>query len=495
MNANSPERRNLFEHPALPVLFLPAAFLFLLIYSWTTSPLYLMEGDDSATFKIIGLGLLQGKLPYTDLFDHKGPVLFFIQALGLGLIPGKWGLFLLQTVNVSVALYLMFRSACLFTDRRKAFFATLLTLVPFVDFIKEGNQCEEWMLPWIAGTLYLALSYFVRRKECPHPVSRALFYGICCGVLFFIRPNDAVSQTGAVMTGIFVHELVCRRWHNALFNALSFGAGCLLIAVPVFLFFLGEGTVPDMLFGTIGYNLTYASDAPLTSASAGIFLVPLIFCGTLIVLGRREKQPGFLYLFLPMLVFTLILIGKRDYYSYLIVLLPTVCVFFANALERQWKRAVTVLCLLFAVFSYRQHRILFRYAAEREEMAALYEESRELIRTVPEAERNEIWNDNLYHRSDERNPYIHSLLGIYLYNGITPGNRVFIDFHLPRFGAEERLPAHNPRWVLYAPASRMQDDAAYLEQHYAEVARTSADSPYEIRLYRRNGETAPESDR
>ena len=57
------------------------ATLFLLIFSWSTSPLYQTYGGDSPFFQIIGLGITQGKVPYVDLFDHKGPVPFFMNAL------------------------------------------------------------------------------------------------------------------------------------------------------------------------------------------------------------------------------------------------------------------------------------------------------------------------------------------------------------------------------------------------------------------------------
>ena len=78
-----------------------AAGLFVFLFSCTTSPLYEHHPfwfyGDSGVFQEIGVCLLQGGTPYVDLFDHKGPVLWFIQALGKW-INSQWGILLLQSL-------------------------------------------------------------------------------------------------------------------------------------------------------------------------------------------------------------------------------------------------------------------------------------------------------------------------------------------------------------------------------------------------------------
>ena len=65
-------------------IYLLISIFMILILSKSTSPLY--DGSytiDSSVFQLIGKGILEGYIPYVDLFDHKGPILFFIQALGI----------------------------------------------------------------------------------------------------------------------------------------------------------------------------------------------------------------------------------------------------------------------------------------------------------------------------------------------------------------------------------------------------------------------------
>ena len=73
------------------LLLLAIAVGFTLVFSVSTSPLYpkyygateLIDGGDSLQFQQIGKGWLEGKVPYRDMFDHKGPIIFLLICWGL----------------------------------------------------------------------------------------------------------------------------------------------------------------------------------------------------------------------------------------------------------------------------------------------------------------------------------------------------------------------------------------------------------------------------
>ena len=72
------------ENNWLQVLFFfLVSFVFVTLFSRSTSFLYLYEGGDPSIFKQMGLAILRGKTMYIDYFDNKGCLLYFIQALGL----------------------------------------------------------------------------------------------------------------------------------------------------------------------------------------------------------------------------------------------------------------------------------------------------------------------------------------------------------------------------------------------------------------------------
>jgi len=82
------------------------AFMFLLVAS-KSSPLYPMnDWVDMHCFLTVGRGWRDGLLPYRDLIDHKGPLIYFLFGLGTVITPGSYhGLFVLETLAVAAAMF------------------------------------------------------------------------------------------------------------------------------------------------------------------------------------------------------------------------------------------------------------------------------------------------------------------------------------------------------------------------------------------------------
>ncbi len=57
-------------------------------------------GRDAGVFLYVGSQILEGKVPYRDVWDHKQPLIFFINAAGLALSGGSlWGVWLAEVVR------------------------------------------------------------------------------------------------------------------------------------------------------------------------------------------------------------------------------------------------------------------------------------------------------------------------------------------------------------------------------------------------------------
>jgi hypothetical protein len=62
--------------------------------------------DDKEIFKYAGMAILRGEVPYRDFFDHKPPMIYFINAAGL--IFGPWGLWMINTLLALLSTLLFF---------------------------------------------------------------------------------------------------------------------------------------------------------------------------------------------------------------------------------------------------------------------------------------------------------------------------------------------------------------------------------------------------
>lgn len=81
------------------------------VFSVYTTPISPYYGNDSAFFLLMGKGVTQGKIPYLDLYDQKGPMIFYVNALGYLLTGNRYGIFLMQIVNLTAAYLIVYRLA------------------------------------------------------------------------------------------------------------------------------------------------------------------------------------------------------------------------------------------------------------------------------------------------------------------------------------------------------------------------------------------------
>ena len=69
-----------------------------------------LPSRDSGVFLYVGWRFLRGDIPYRDVWDHKPPLIYFIDALGLSLTPDSlWGVWLLQGVFIFFTFFLLYK--------------------------------------------------------------------------------------------------------------------------------------------------------------------------------------------------------------------------------------------------------------------------------------------------------------------------------------------------------------------------------------------------
>lgn len=467
----------------IPLLFIPLALIFLLIYSWSTSPLYVSEGGDSCIFKIIGLGFIQGKVPYVDLFDHKGGFLFLIQALGFILLPNKLGVFVIQLFNLSITLYFLYKTARLFVSPPKSFVVILLTMIYFISCIQEGNQCEEYMLSFITVSLYLCLKCFVLNSPNSHPIIYSLIYGIAFACIFWIRPNDSLAHVGAIFGGTFIYLLYEHKIRLALLNLGSFIFGYLLVSISIILFYWTHDALRGLLEGTLLYNIKYTTDIDVISKKMIVF--PLLCYLGIIWMLVKSRLHKLVFIFLPIMILTIILIGKRNYAHYLIVLVPYVTILLTLLISTRKKWICIFIASLFVWMSVGQQRTIINCYRLNPQMARLYCQTSSMIYSIPEDERDDIWSLNLHYSSDN---YLVSTMGVFLNAGITPCNRIFVPSHIPNFGGEEKIEKKIPKWILADPSFNMYNTYKdFLYSNYDIIECTDKIGSANIILYKRKG--------
>jgi hypothetical protein len=109
---------NILNSKIYPLLLFLISFVFVVLFSRSTSFLYVFEGGDPSVFKQMGRAVLKGKILYIDYFDNKGCLLYFIHALGLGL-GGNFALLFMQACTLTVTLSIWDKMLALYHNQRQ----------------------------------------------------------------------------------------------------------------------------------------------------------------------------------------------------------------------------------------------------------------------------------------------------------------------------------------------------------------------------------------
>lgn len=498
----------LFESKYFYIAMLPLAVIFVTIYSYSTSPFFVFEGVDSCVFKSMGLAILKGKTPYVDFFDHKGPVLYFINALGQWLIPGRLGIWSLQILADTVVFAFLYRISRYFLDGTKSVLILLVTLFIYGGVYQEGNQCEEWIFLAVAPALYVSLSVIIGQSSRLVQKYYGLLLGFFFGWAFFIRPNDAVSLIGGCMTGLVIYQLYNKQYRKVFLDSNYFILGFVLLSSPIIIFFASRSALGDLYYGLIQHNVLYANGilhlllSCVDPIKMTFFLLPLAMCA----MAYNTSYRKVLWVLLPLCLFTWITTGTNLFPHYLIGCIPLIMLFGVFLFfQRNIATIFLAICVLY--YSSFTSKINYLYYAPQvfknqivslirpskaygiAQCAKFYKETDKLLDIVPKYEQDSIWNFNLI--GDRDNAYF----AIFWHKQLLQCNKVpyyrmnVVDKNLME---QERLDVHNPLWIVLSHAGdetyrgyyNWEKDYKYINEHYFLAARTDT-TICNIELYRR----------
>lgn len=155
------------------------------VFSVYTTPISPYYGNDSAFFLLMGKGVTQGKIPYLDLYDQKGPMIFYVNALGYLLTGDRYGIFLMQIVNLTAACLIVYRLARFWLRSGASLAVVAAYLFVYVGTVQDGNMTEEWIPALLAAAdvSLAAVSQKRRERERATPngtVSYTAYASACC---------------------------------------------------------------------------------------------------------------------------------------------------------------------------------------------------------------------------------------------------------------------------------------------------------------------------
>jgi hypothetical protein len=213
--------------------------------------LFPFPGWDSGVFLYFGNGILKGLIPYRDMIDHKGPLIYYINMLGLWLADGQpVGVWFLQIVFLSLSIIVSFHLIFNYFGLLPAVFGTISWLLIMKHYYDRGNLVQEYAI------LFQFLGLWLFSKKICTPTNAFLF-GLSFAATFLLLPNLI-----AVFVAIFLYRLYellifPDRRRKSVWVAVSLLTFLVVIGMTLLYFYLhdaGRQFVEQIFLYNIGYS-------------------------------------------------------------------------------------------------------------------------------------------------------------------------------------------------------------------------------------------------
>ena len=214
----------------------------------TCSPLYPFNPwMDANVFMTIGKNMLHDMMPYRDLFDLKGILLFILHEWAAFFCPHSFhAIYILQVLCLWGFITYSYKIARLFCDTSITLpFVCLVGLLTITsDFYFYGDSVEEFSLPVLAHSMYHFLRY-VREGRAP---SRGvgIVIGMGIGVILWMKYSILTFYIGALV-GILILAYGRRELPVVGRTVVWIACGLLTVSVPVLAYALYHGILADFL--------------------------------------------------------------------------------------------------------------------------------------------------------------------------------------------------------------------------------------------------------
>lgn len=298
-----------------------------------SSPIYPFNNwDDANCFFTVGKSITNNIVMYKDIFEQKGPLLYFIHTLAYLISHTTFiGVYFFELITCFLFLFISYKTLRLFIDSNVIYSIPIIAVIIYSSrALSHGGSAEEFCLPCVALCNYFGIKALKNNENINW--KNWLVVGVTSGAVLWIKFSLLGFYIGFGI--VFAILYIKKRQIKCLFQAfLSLVIGIVAVSLPILLYFIINNAVFDLfevyfydnLFiytvnstGNILYNFFDNLYHGFTSFAANYILgIIMIIAGIIYLLLVRKRHAILIYCVVTILcTFLLIYSGGRNYQYY-----------------------------------------------------------------------------------------------------------------------------------------------------------------------------------
>lgn len=266
---------------------------------------------DSQVYIYAAQQILEGKILYKDIFDHKGPVMYVLECIGLffcknNFIPlWLWQNLFLSTCTMPIVW---------FSINKYGKWVTAIALLFLFAFMRSYYTIGDNIPEVFAIGFLMLLCYFFQKIKDEEQTKKSFFFmGVISACLFLIKANFILYAFP-----VYVFCLYIIVHHRNFYYLLIIALGFLVAIVPFAIYFLYHGAVHKAFFAFITYNFSYIHAQKLSITQSiievichkkSIFIAIPFTIAFIVELFYKKSIRKVLYPFVSILFILLTVIG------------------------------------------------------------------------------------------------------------------------------------------------------------------------------------------
>ena len=286
--------------------------------------------------------MMQGKVLYTDLYDHKGLFLFLLYYIPVLISKNSLlGVFIMEGIT-SVGIVLSCYRFCSYRYKQNT--SVLMSFLVVVLLRLVFPQIMYNTEPICIIIMFLLLRYIDDKSFMKYKKFDYVLFGLAFSMIFWMKFPLVIC--------IFPFWLYIANYSSKYNHVQLFTKRCLLsfltfviFSIPIIGYFIYHGNVKEMIgiyFNSVHASFNFFQLHIIDISIIAIFIIALI--GTII--NKEFKKSNFFFLIWFFIIFAITNFtgGIRSYTSCFVVIL--LCMVVPNFIKKTIGRFVTVLCLL-----------------------------------------------------------------------------------------------------------------------------------------------------